>query len=121
MKAFLATEQRFPGIGNGTAQDILFRAGLHPKRKLATLAKDDQDRLLASIVSTLREMTDLGGRDTEKDLFGKLGGYRTSMSKNTLAAGCPLCGGKITKEAYLGGSVYYCPHCQPLEEKYYGV
>lgn len=29
-KAFFATEQRFPGIGNGVLQDILFDAGLHP-------------------------------------------------------------------------------------------
>lgn len=42
------------------------------------------------------------------------GGYATKMSKNTLAHGCPVCGGAITKEAYLGGSVYYCPACQKL-------
>lgn len=117
MKAFLAAEQRFPGIGNGAAQDILFAAGLHPKRKLGTLTKDDQDRLLACIVSVLREMTDRGGRDTEKNLFGEPGGYQTKMSRNTLASGCPVCGGAVTKETYLGGSVYYCPHCQLLEGK----
>ena len=26
---------------------------------------------------------------------------------------CPACGGAKTKEAYLGGSVYVCPACQP--------
>ncbi len=26
----------------------------------------------------------------------------------------PRCGGPIVKEAYLGGAVYYCPHCQPI-------
>ncbi|MBP9543957.1 MAG: hypothetical protein KBE58_02820, partial [Alistipes sp.] len=25
------------------------------------------------------------------------------------------CGGALVKEAYLGGAVYYCPHCQPLK------
>ncbi len=113
MKAFLATEQRFPGVGNGVTQDILLAAGLHPKRRLATLTREEQDRLLACMVSTLSEMAEHGGRDTERDLFGRQGGYETRMSKKTLAAGCPLCGGKITKESYLGGSVYYCPHCQP--------
>jgi len=115
VKAFLATEQRFPGIGNGVLQDILFNAGINPKRKIGTLNDSDKDRLLSGIVSVLTEMTENGGRDTEKDLFGQPGGYKTKMSKNTVASPCPKCGGKIVKTAYMGGSVYYCPDCQPLE------
>lgn len=113
-KAFMATEQRLPGIGNGSLQDILFVAGIHPKRKIGTFSKADQDRLLICIKSVLKQMTDLGGRDTETDLYGQPGGYKTLLSKNTLATGCPTCHGEIIKEAYLGGSVYYCPNCQPL-------
>lgn len=113
-KAFLATEQRFPGIGNGVLQDILFAAGIHPKRKIGTLSDAERDNLLSCIVSVLRDMTARGGRDTEKDLFGCPGGYRVKLSKNTLASGCPRCGGQIVKETYLGGAVYDCPSCQPL-------
>ena len=112
--AFLATQQRFCGVGNGVLQDILFAAGVHPKRKLGTLSRDERERLLACTVSVLREMAEQGGRDTEKDLFGTPGGYRVKLSKNTLAAGCPGCSVPIVKEAYLGGSVYDCPACQPL-------
>jgi formamidopyrimidine-DNA glycosylase len=57
-------------------------------------------------------MTDLGGRDTEKDLLGQAGGYKTLLSKNTVNDPCPRCGGRIKKEAYLGGAVYYCKGCQ---------
>lgn len=114
MKALLAAEQRIPGVGNGCVQDILYNAGLHPKRKLSTLSDGDKERLLKSIKNTLREITDKGGRDTEKDLFGAPGGYRTLMSNKSLAGGCPGCGGKIVKEAFLGGAVYYCPECQKL-------
>lgn len=113
-KAFLATEQRFPGIGNGVLQDILFTAGIQPKRKIGTLSEAQRNNLLSCIVSVLRDMTEHGGRDTEKDLFGHQGGYRVKLSKNTLASGCPRCGGQLVKEAYLGGAVYYCPSCQPL-------
>ena len=113
-KAFLATEQRIPGLGNGTLQDILFRAKIHPKRKIATLSEADWTTLFATVKETLREMTDLGGRDTEKDFFGKHGAYRTILSKNTWKNPCPVCGGAIVKEPYLGGAVYYCPTCQPL-------
>lgn len=113
-KAFLATEQRFPGIGNGAVQDILFAAGIHPKRKLRTMDEEEMKRLLNCTKKVLGEMTAQGGRDTEKDLFGRPGGYRTRMSKNTWKSPCPVCKGQLIKEAYLGGSVYYCPCCQPL-------
>jgi len=113
LKALLATGQRFPGLGNGVLQDILFCAHVHPRRKLGTLDAPERENLLGCTVSVLRQMTELGGRDTEKDLFGNPGGYKTQMSKNSISSGCPVCGGPVTKEAYLGGSVYYCPGCQP--------
>ena len=112
-KALLATEQRIPGLGNGVCQDILFNARISPKRKISTLSEEDIDSLFNTVKSTLEEMTCRGGRDTEKDLYGALGNYRTILSKNTYHDPCPVCGERIQKEAYLGGSIYYCPHCQP--------
>lgn len=114
-KAFLATEQRFPGLGNGVLQDILLQAGIHPKRKIQTLTCGAKERLLYTMQSTLKAMTEGGGRDTEKDLYGQNGAYKTLLSKNALLRGCALCGGEIRKETYLGGAVYYCPNCQPIE------
>lgn len=111
-KALLATEQRIPGIGNGVLQDILFNARIHPKRKKSTLTDTSKAELFQSIKVTLKAMTDLGGRDTEKDFFGKKGGYNTILSKNTVNQPCPRCGDLIRKEAYLGGAVYFCPSCQ---------
>ena len=113
-KAFLATQQRFPGIGNGVLQDILFDARIHPKRKISTLG-NEKEALFKSVRDVLGDMIRLGGRDTEKDLYGKSGGYITKMSKTSFTHGCAVCGGAITKEAYLGGSVYYCPVCQRIE------
>jgi len=83
LKAFLATEQRFPGIGNGVLQDILYRASLHPKRKCSSLSDADKRLLWESIRQTLADMTAKGGRDIETDLFGTKGGYKTLLSKNT--------------------------------------
>jgi formamidopyrimidine-DNA glycosylase len=113
-KAFLATQQRFPGIGNGVLQDILLAAGIHPKRKIGTLSSSEQDNLLYHMVAVLGEMIEGGGRDTEKDLFGQPGGYPVRLSKNTLALGCRKCGETIVKEPYMGGAIYYCPSCQVL-------
>jgi formamidopyrimidine-DNA glycosylase len=113
-KAFLATKQRIPGLGNGVLQDILFRAGLHPKRKMGTLTEQNYTKLFHAVKDTLTEMIELGGRDTEKDLFGNPGGYKTILSRNTVGSPCPVCGTIIEKAAYMGGSVYWCPECQPL-------
>ncbi|HEX3048072.1 MAG TPA: endonuclease VIII, partial [Bacillota bacterium] len=111
-KAFLATEQRVPGLGNGVLQDILWNARIHPKRKMNTLAAVEKEQLFKSVKVVLMEMTKLGARDTEKDLFGKNGGYQTVMSKNNAGLPCPVCSEIIKKENYLGGSIYYCPGCQ---------
>jgi formamidopyrimidine-DNA glycosylase len=114
LKAFLATEQRIPGLGNGVLQDILFNSRLHPREKVANTSPSQRDLLYRTLVSTLKEMKRGGGRDTEKDLFGKAGGYRTRMSKNTVNQPCQVCAATIEKASYMGGSVYYCPVCQSL-------
>lgn len=113
-KALLATEQRIPGLGNGVVQDILFNAGIHPKRKVSTLSDLEKTDLLYSMKGTLSGMTELGGRNTEKDFFGNWGGYKVLLSKNTYKEPCPNCGHEIVREAYLGGTVYYCRECQKL-------
>ncbi|MFV0396204.1 MAG: endonuclease VIII [Coprobacillaceae bacterium] len=112
-KAFLATEQRIPGLGNGVLQDILFNSKIHPKRKISTLSTVEKDCLFESIKSTLSNMRDLGGRNTEKDFFGNIGKYPTVLSNKTVKEPCPVCQGELIKKSYLGGSIYYCPVCQP--------
>ena len=114
MKAFLATEQRIPGLGNGVLQDILFNAKMHPRKKVGTLSAADKQVLFDSIKNTLSEVTAKGGRDTENDLLGKPGEYKIRLNKNTVGHPCPICSTLIQKEAYLGGSIYYCTGCQSI-------
>lgn len=114
-KALLATEQRIPGVGNGVTQDILFNAGIHPKQKVLDLSDEQKGALFKSLKDTLMIMTSERGRDTQTDLYGNVGGYKTILSSKTWKNPCPCCGSMIVKEAYLGGSVYYCPECQKIE------
>lgn len=113
-KAFLATEQRIPGLGNGVLQDILYLAGIHPKRKMSNITEIEYRKLFDTLKSTLNNMAELGGRDTEKDLFGNPGGYQTYLSKKTYGSICTRCGYELRKENYMGGTIYYCEKCQPL-------
>lgn len=114
MKAFLATQQRIPGLGNGVLQDILLQAGMHPKRKIGTLTEAQRKRVYEAVTGVLGKMTVEGGRDTEKNLYGIPGGYQTMLSKKTVGKPCPYCAALIEKANYLGGTVYYCPVCQEL-------
>lgn len=114
IKALLATEQRIPGLGNGVLQDILFKAGLNPKKKISTIDDLQKSDLFHTLKFTLESMTEKGGRNTEKDFYGNKGGYECLLSRNTYKEPCPNCDDTIVKEAYLGGSVYYCPTCQQL-------
>lgn len=113
LKAFLATEQRILGIGNGVVQDILFQAGFLPKRKLNTLTESELQKLYMATKETILNMTEKGGRDTEKNIYGEVGGYKTILSSKSYKVGvCPHCHDTIKKESYLGGTIYYCPTCQ---------
>jgi len=61
-------------------------------------------------------MVQRGGRDTEKDIFGSPGGYKTILSAKTKTMPCPVCGDIIIREAFLGGNVYFCPTCQKYDK-----
>lgn len=115
LKAFLATQQRIPGLGNGVLQDILWNAKLHPKTRLSTLSGEEVEHLFHAVKDTLSAMAAGGGRDTEKDLYGNPGSYKTVLSSKTLTKPCPACGGELRREAYLGGNIYFCPKCQVYE------
>lgn len=112
VKGFLVTSKHVNGVGNGYLQDILFRAKIHPTRKIPTLNADDRKRLHDAIQDVLAEAIRLGGREDERDLFDHPGGYKRLMSSATVGLPCPECGTKIEKVAYLGGACYYCPNCQ---------
>jgi len=113
-KAFLATEQRIPGLGNGVLQDILWNANIHPKKKLRDMKDKEKEKMFNSVKSTIMAMRMQGGRDTERDLFGCKGGYKTILSANTLKYPCPACGSGLIREAYMGGNIYFCPTCQKI-------
>jgi formamidopyrimidine-DNA glycosylase len=113
-KSLLTQDQITPGLGNAIAQDILFRAHLHPRHPIADLNTVDRKILFNTILSTVDEVIDMGGRYDEFDLHNQNGKYVRLMDKNALKKPCPDCGGQIEKIQYLGGSCYLCPNCQTL-------
>jgi len=112
VKGFLVTSQHVNGIGNSYLQDILFKAKIHPARKIPSLGFDERMRLHQAIQGTMAEAIRLGGREDERDLFDHPGGYHRLMGSQSLGQPCPNCGTLIQKIAYLGGACYLCPNCQ---------
>src|SRR5512142_1421095 len=60
-KSLLTQDQLIPGLGNASAQDILFQAHLLPRRSLSELTPGQRRDLYDSIVHTVREIIDKGG------------------------------------------------------------
>ena len=114
VKGLLTQEQLIPGLGNAVAQDIMFKAQIHPKYPIQSLDVAQRKALYGSIVDTVAEIIDKGGRYDEFDLYGQRGGYIRLMDKNAAGRPCSSCGTTIQKIQYLGGACYLCPSCQIL-------
>jgi formamidopyrimidine-DNA glycosylase len=111
-KSLLTQDQIIPGLGNAIAQDILFRARLHPRHPIADLTMEQRQTLYQAIVDTVGEVIEKGGRYDEYDLYGNRGGYVRTMDRHATGRPCPGCGGQVEKIQYLGGACYLCPTCQ---------
>jgi formamidopyrimidine-DNA glycosylase len=115
VKGLLTQDQLIPGLGNAIAQDIMFRARLHPKQQIGNLSGAQVKRLHGAITATVKQAIRLGGRSDENDLFGNAGSYQRVMDRRAVGHPCPACGAKIKAMAYLGGTCYLCPVCQKLD------
>ncbi|UCD45837.1 MAG: hypothetical protein JSV27_04950 [Candidatus Bathyarchaeota archaeon] len=100
------------GLSNSVFQDVLFRAGLHPRRKASSLDEDEVRSLHGAIVALVRERLRLGGKDRFQDLHGSQGMYVPAMGPNMKGQPCPVCGTGVERLSIGGGQVYLCPECQ---------
>ena len=103
------------GISNATFQDVIYRAGVHPKRRISDLSENELKRLYDNIKLVIDERLRLKGKHHFVDIYGTQGRYIPSMGPNMKEKSCPKCGTKIHKLAHGGGHVYLCPTCQPAK------
>ena len=113
-KKLIISRKYFTGLGNGYAQDILWRSGIHPRRKMNTLAEEELRKLFSSFLGVAEEATEAAGRTTERTLLNEPGRYEPAMYRGTLGAPCHSCGATIEKFSFEGGACYICPECQKI-------
>ncbi|TFG30888.1 hypothetical protein EU527_13785 [Candidatus Thorarchaeota archaeon] len=100
------------GLSNAAFQEIIFKAGIHPKRNTSTLSDSEKNDVFDAMKQILNARICSGGKDNWIDLYGDSGRYTPVMGANMRGKNCPQCGAEIEKIAHGGGQVYYCPHCQ---------
>ena len=110
IKAFLINRPRLRGFGNGYMQEMLFRAGILPTRKVASLDREERRRLHRAGRGVLAEATRKGGSADACDIYGRPGRYVKALGAKVKA--CTVCRTPIAKRSFLGGATYYCPRCQ---------
>lgn len=120
IKSFLLNQNNIAGIGNVYIQDILFKAKMHPNRKLQTMTDADKSLLYRSILNTLEEAVNLGGLAYEKDLYNQPGGFKDFLVGYREGQPCPVCGTIIQKIKTGSTASYICPNCQREEDKFNG-
>lgn len=89
-KAFLATQQRIPGLGNGVLQDILWEAGIDPRYPMQDAPEEAFRSLYDAVNQVIKAMAEQGGRDTERDLFDKGALHHTAKQKFPESAVHPM-------------------------------
>lgn len=119
MKDLLMDQTKIAGIGNIYANEILFRAGIHPERRSNVLADEEIKRLYHIIP----EVLDLAINKMGTTLGNKVSNYRSVYNiqgefQDILAAygregeSCLQCGAQIIRIKQKGRSSYFCRNCQ---------
>ena len=105
VKAILLNQQLIAGIGNLYADEILFRARMHPATEATTLSDKDLTRLFRATRYVLEKAIAL------KTDFNRLP-KSWLLPRRGKGGRCPRCG-RALKSARIGGRTsWFCAHCQ---------
>lgn len=118
IKGILLDQEMVVGIGNIYADEILYRAQIHPEQSAKSLTAQESTALYHAIIEVLAAAVRKGGTTIRsyENAFGENGNYQEFLKvygKEGLE--CPRCGNQIKKIKVAGRGTHFCPHCQRLE------
>ena len=116
IKTILMDQRRIAGIGNIYANEALWRAGIRPSRRGATLTRAEAGRLLAEARDVLRLAVEQRGTSFRdyRDPGGGRGGF-LALAKVYARGGqpCVNCGVTLRSSHAIEGRVtVWCTRCQ---------
>ncbi len=123
LKPLLMHQQAIAGIGNIYANEILFRARLHPDQAANQVEEKAAMRLYEIMRDVLREAINLGGSSV-RDYFapdGTEGQYkRRHLVYAKSGNPCPNVCGAVIQRSVGERSSFYCPRCQRIRSPRFG-
>lgn len=111
LRNLLMDDEFIAGIGNAYADEILWSAKLHPKRRVATLDPGELDRLRGALHATLERASEIVESQLPPELGQKIRGHMNVRGR--AGEPCPRCGTKIVRTRHGLDEMYVCPKCQP--------
>lgn len=115
IKLLLMNQKKISGIGNIYANDMLFIAGIDPRRSSLSLTDKEQVKLFRSLEQVLKKGLEAGGASEWHyvDVLGGTGKYQNFFQVyNKKGKPCKKCGTKIEKIILGGRGTFFCPKCQ---------
>ncbi len=106
IKAVLLMQERFPGIGNWMADEILWQAHMHPATPAGTI--NDPAALWKIIRQISRDAIRIIGKDWSDPPDSWLMNHRWAAGRT-----CPRCGVYLKRQEIGGRTTCWCPKCQP--------
>jgi formamidopyrimidine-DNA glycosylase len=115
IKSALLNQKLLRGVGNIYADESLFRAGIRPRRRAASITREQFGKLHSAIQAVLREAIALGGSSISDyvDADGEAGSFQFQhrvYGRETEP--CLVCGAVIQRVVLAGRSSHYCSNCQ---------
>ena len=118
IKPLILDQKVVAGIGNIYADEILFDARLHPRRKANTLSDEEWAALRGAIRDNLAAGVEHRGTTVRlyRDVLNRPGEHQNYLRVFEKHGGpCPrACGGEVVRESVGGRPTHYCPGCQRL-------
>lgn len=111
LRNLLMDDEFIAGIGNAYADEILWAAKLHPKRRVASLDEGEMDRLRGALHATLERAAEIVEQELPPQLGTKVRGHMNVRGR--AGEPCPRCGAKIVRTRHGRAEMYVCPRCQP--------
>jgi formamidopyrimidine-DNA glycosylase len=106
VKAALMDQRFVAGVGNLVADEILWQARIHSRRRVEDLDARERARLFRSLRRVLREAVQ------EPDYLEKRKRWLGHV-RGLPGARCPRCRTPLERAVVAGRTTYFCPSCQP--------